>query len=87
MSTDRYAFINGVILDGTENMVPLKDRVLLVKGDRIEDIRPAGTRIISGYEKVDLQRDSILCPASSTCMSTLPATENLRKSSATTQHW
>jgi imidazolonepropionase-like amidohydrolase len=59
MSTDRYAFINGVILDGTENMVPLKDRVLLVNGDRIEDIRPAGTDI-SGYEKVDLRGQYIM---------------------------
>lgn len=59
MSTDGYAFINGIILDGTENMVPLKDRVLLVNGDRIEDIRPAGTDI-SGYEKVDLRGQYIM---------------------------
>jgi imidazolonepropionase-like amidohydrolase len=59
MSTDKYAFINGILLDGTENMVPEKDRIILVKGDRIENIRPAGTRI-AGYETIDLKGQYIM---------------------------
>ena len=33
-----YALINGIILDGKEDMVPVKDKAVLVKDGRIADI-------------------------------------------------
>jgi len=34
----RYAIINGYILDGTENMEPVKGKVILIDGKKIMDI-------------------------------------------------
>ncbi|MBE6115226.1 MAG: amidohydrolase family protein [Erysipelotrichaceae bacterium] len=50
----KYAFINGIILDGTKNMEPLSDHYLLVKDGRIEAIAEKDS-IIDGYEVIDLQ--------------------------------
>ncbi|MBQ4371505.1 MAG: amidohydrolase family protein [Firmicutes bacterium] len=49
----KRAYINGVILDGTENMEPQRDRVIITDGDRISAIvdRKAD---LSGCELVDL---------------------------------
>ncbi len=49
----KYALINGIILDGTEQMQPRPGQTLLINGDRIEAIVPAGTEP-PGYEKIDL---------------------------------
>ncbi len=49
----KYALINGIILDGAEQMQPRPGQTLLINGDRIEAIVPAGTDP-SGYEKIDL---------------------------------
>jgi imidazolonepropionase-like amidohydrolase len=49
----KYAFTNGVILDGSEAMEPKKGLVVLTDGEIIKDIVPAGTDL-SGYEAVDL---------------------------------
>ena len=32
----RYAYINGIILDGTKDMVPQTGRVILTDGEKIE---------------------------------------------------
>jgi imidazolonepropionase-like amidohydrolase len=47
----KYAYINGIILDGTENMTPKKGLIILTDGDTIKDIvlksdRPRGYRTI-----------------------------------------
>ena len=39
----KYALINGVLLDGTEAMQPRPGLTVLVNGDRIEGVVPAGT--------------------------------------------
>ena len=49
----KYALINGVLLDGTEAMQPRPGLTVLVNGDRIEAIVPAGTEP-PDYEKIDL---------------------------------
>ena len=49
----KYAMINGVPLDGTETMQPRPGLSILVNGDRIEAIVPAGTEG-SDYERIDL---------------------------------
>lgn len=49
----KYALINGIILDGTEAMQPRPGQTLLINGDRIEAIVPAGTET-PDYEKIDL---------------------------------
>ena len=49
----KYALINGVPLDGTETMQPRPGLSILVNGDRIEAIVPAGTEG-SDYERIDL---------------------------------
>ena len=47
------AYINGIILDGTKDMTPKKNLVVLTKDDKIEKIVPAGADI-SDYEEVNL---------------------------------
>ena len=49
----KYALINGILLDGTEAMQPRPGLSILVNGDRIEAIVPAGTEG-SDYERIDL---------------------------------
>lgn len=49
----RYAYKNGIILDGTKQMSPLADQVILTDGDKIEAIVPRGSDL-KGYEEVDL---------------------------------
>ena len=41
MKNSKYAFTNGVILTGEENMTPITGHTLLTSGDRIIDIQPA----------------------------------------------
>ncbi len=50
----KYAFINSIILDGTENMEPLSDHYLLVNDGRIEAVAEKDCNI-DGYEVIDLQ--------------------------------
>ena len=49
----KYALVNGILLDGTEAMQPRSGLTVLLKGDRIEAIVPAGTET-PDYEKIDL---------------------------------
>lgn len=49
----KYALVNGILLDGTEAMQPRSGLTVLLKGDRIEAIVPAGTEP-PDYEKIDL---------------------------------
>ena len=49
----KYALINGILLDGTETMQPRPGLTVLVNGNRIEALVPAGTEG-SDYERIDL---------------------------------
>ena len=49
----KYAFVNGVILDGTQDMEPQSGKIILVDGEKITAIVDAGVDT-SGYEKIDL---------------------------------
>lgn len=49
----KYAFRNGILLDGTKDMTPVSGKAVLVEEDRITDIVPDGT-VPSGYEVIDL---------------------------------
>ena len=49
----KYAFVNGILLDGTEYMAPRTGLVVRTDGEVIEDIVPKGTSL-TGYEVVDL---------------------------------
>lgn len=53
MAAAKYAFTNGIILNGTEDMEPTSGMEILTNGDKIEAIRPAGGSL-DGYEKIDL---------------------------------
>ena len=55
----KYAFINGIILDGTENMEPVADHVLLVSDGKIEAIAEKDCST-AGYEVIDLNGRYIL---------------------------
>lgn len=49
----KYAYINGIILDGSEEMKPQKGRIVLTDGERIEKIAEKGADV-SGREIIDL---------------------------------
>lgn len=49
----KYAFVNGIILDGTKDMQPISGKVVLTDGEKIVDIVSEETSI-NGYEKIDL---------------------------------
>ena len=61
----KYAYTNGVLLDGSADMQPQRGMVLRTDGEKILDIVPEGTDL-TGFEIVDLKAD-ISCRASSTC--------------------
>ncbi len=50
----KYAYRNGIILDGTKYMIPLSGKAVLTDGEIIEDI-VADSEVPEGYETVDLQ--------------------------------
>lgn len=49
----QYAFVNGVILDGTKDMKPITGKAVLTDGDRITAIT-SDLASIQGYEVIDL---------------------------------
>ena len=49
----KKAYVNGVILDGSKDMEPLRGMVILTEGDKISAVADQ-TADISGYELVDL---------------------------------
>lgn len=55
----KYAFINGKILDGSENMQVKEGCDLLVENDKITGVAPSGSR--EGYTVVDL-KGGYVCP-------------------------
>ena len=55
----KYAFTNGIILDGTKNMEPLEGKTILVSDDHIVDIID-GNVADPSYENVDLNGSYIM---------------------------
>ena len=55
----KYAFINGIILNGHEDMEPVKGKVIFVNGETIEKITDS-SESIEGYQMIDLQGKYIL---------------------------
>lgn len=51
----KTAFTNLVLLDGTENMIPLQDRAVLVDGEKITAVLPQKECDFTGSQVVDLQ--------------------------------
>lgn len=49
----KYAFVNGIILDGTKDMQPVKGMSILTDGEKIADIVPSGS-VPEGYTEIDL---------------------------------
>lgn len=56
---NKYAFKNGVILDGTENMSPVGDKTIFTSGSKIEAIEPSSASC-AGYEVIDLKGQYIM---------------------------
>ena len=55
----KYAFTNGKILNGTENMQAQEGLCILTDGEKITDIVPATTSL-TGYQVIDLQGKYIM---------------------------
>lgn len=55
----KYAFINGIILDGSKDMKPQEGMTILTDGEKISLIEPAGEnarqKVPAGYEIIDLE--------------------------------
>lgn len=57
----KVAYINGIILDGSENMEPEAGKVILTNGDKIEKIiSHEEFKNLSGYETIDLKGKYIM---------------------------
>ena len=56
----KRAYTNGILLDGTEQMEPVRGKVLLTENDKITAIADAGVNL-DGYEVIDLH-GGYLCP-------------------------
>ena len=50
----KYAWINGIILDGTKDMEPVRGKIVLTEGSWIKDII-ADEQVPPGYEIIDLK--------------------------------
>ena len=56
----KSVFVNGIILDGTENMEPQEGKAIYVNGDKIEKIVDNNNLDYTGYEVVDLKGKYIM---------------------------
>ena len=52
----KNAYINGILLDGSENMIPQKGKIIFTDGSKIEKItdESAADADLKGYDIVDL---------------------------------
>lgn len=73
----KYAYINGFILDGSEDMKAESGKIVLTEGEEIVGVVPAGSDV-SGYETVDL-RGSFLMPGLVNMHVHLPASGKPKK--------
>ncbi|MDD8049623.1 MAG: hypothetical protein PHH04_08555 [Thomasclavelia sp.] len=56
---NKYALINGIILDGKKDMLPQVHKVILVENDKIVDIKDKDIDL-NGYEIIDLNNQYIM---------------------------
>ena len=56
----KYAYINGILIDGTKEMEPVKGKVILVEGETITDIVDKKNFKKKGYKVIDLKGKYIL---------------------------
>ncbi|WP_314794146.1 amidohydrolase family protein [Eggerthia catenaformis] len=56
----KYAFINGIILDGTRNMKPRYHQAILTYDDRIESITDENSSSFQDYEVINLHGNYIM---------------------------
>lgn len=54
----KYAFINGIILNGNEDMMPITNKIIFVDGENIEDI--SDNKSTDGYQIIDLNGQYIM---------------------------
>lgn len=50
----KVAYINGIILNGSEDMRPQKGMMILTEGEKIESVVPQTAKAPDGYQQVDL---------------------------------
>ena len=50
----KFAYINGIILNGSEDMRPQKGMMILTDGEKIESVVPQTAKAPGGYQQVDL---------------------------------
>lgn len=55
----KYAYVNGIILDGTKDMTPINDKVILTENEKITKIADKGIDL-EGYEVIDLEGKYIM---------------------------
>lgn len=55
----RYALKNGIILDGTKDMQPQKNKTVYISGKNIVDIRPDADKL-NGFQTIDLNGQYVL---------------------------
>lgn len=73
----KYAFINGIILNGNSDMEPVFGKAILVDGEKITAIVDADEDL-NGYERVDLS-GKYICPGLINMHIHLPATGKPKK--------
>ena len=73
----KYAFTNGIILDGTKDMQPVRGKIIITDGDKIVDIADKGADV-SDCKVVDLAGKYIM-PGLINMHVHLPATGKLEK--------
>ncbi len=56
----KYAYINGIILDGSKEMKPETGKIILTDGEKIKDIIEQGRDIPQEYQTVDLDGKYIM---------------------------
>ena len=74
----KRAYTNGILLDGTEQMEPVRGKVLLTENDKITAIADARSSTCTV---------GICARGSSTCTSIWQATANPAQSPGTMQRW
>lgn len=56
----KYAYVNGIILDGTRDMEPKHGMTIITDGEKITQIVPAAEAKLGGCEIIDLKRAYIM---------------------------
>lgn len=81
----KYAWINGIILDGTKDMEPVRGKIVLTEGSWIKDII-ADEQVPQGYEIIDL-KGQYLMPGLINLHVHLPAGGKPKKKKAIQSNW